>query len=308
MLLLLAGFAGVAMWASPPTALALGPLVVPVPLALVPVGLAASLACIVLGVPVAQGEGRGLGLLGALCAVLATGYGLSVALGLAAAVLVRQRPAHRALLAALRHHKGRFHGVGRWASHVGIVLVFIGYGASAYHATQLDLHDLSDPLQRGVPRDFQGTTLTLVDSAGEDLDHDGTFERVTAFVAVSQGGHVLDVAPITFYWVDKESQYRPTEHVVRGPLRDLYLNSNPGNLPAMHTAQDGWVHSNQAAVFATGLQPAKMRSADVDALSLSVKALPLVAPLWAGAVLLPFSMALTILAAPPRGFVKPARA
>ncbi|MCA1814415.1 MAG: cytochrome c biogenesis protein CcsA, partial [Halobacteriales archaeon] len=200
MLLLLAGFAGVAMWASPPTSLALGPLTLAVPLAAVPLGLAASLACIVLGVPVVQGESRRIAWLGGACALLAVGYGISIVLGLAALGLARAAPATgQPLLAVLRHHKGRFHGVGRWSAHAAILLVFIGFGASAYHASQLDLHDLTDPLQRGVPRDLAGYRLTLVDSTGEDLDHDGTFERVTALVSVERDGHVLDLAPIAFY-------------------------------------------------------------------------------------------------------------
>jgi cytochrome c biogenesis factor len=309
LLLLLAGIAGFAMWASPPTALPLGFATVRVPLAALPLGLGASMACYLLGIAVAQGERLRLAALGSAAAALAFGYGLSALLGLAALALAwRARPqGTRGVRAALRHHKGRLYGTSRWAGHVGILLLLIGYGASAYHAVEADYHDLADPLERGVPRAFEGYELTLTDSRGADADGDGTFEEVTAFVAVERGGALLDLAPVRFYWVDKESQYRPTEHVVRQPLGDLYLNSNPANLPSLHTPRDGWMTSNQRALFETSAQPRKLASDEVDKLSLSVKSLPLVAPLWAGAALLPFSMAVTIACAPPRGFVKAAK-
>lgn len=309
-LMLLASLTGFAMWASPPTSLALGGLVLPVPLWFVPLGLAASIAAYVLGVATLQGEGPHAALLGGIAAVLCVGYGLGAVLGLAAMALghrARGGMSGRGLRESIARHKGRLHGTSRWASHVAILLVFIGYGASAYHAEQADYKDLADPLQRGVARDFGGYTLTLLDSTGVDADGDGGFERVTAFVAVDRGAARLDVAPITFYWVDKESQYRPTEHVVRTPLEDVYLNSNPANLPAMHTADGNWTISNQRALFDTTGEVRQMRSDAVDALALSVKRLPLVAPLWAGAAMLPFTMAVTLLTAPPRGAAKKER-
>lgn len=306
-LVLLAGLAGFAMWASPPTSLALGPWGMGLPLSLVPLGLGASMACYLLGIVAIQGEGKAARL-GGVAAMLSVGYGLGLALGVAALALSTRGGAGKGIVTALRRQKGRLYGTSRWAAHVGILLVFIGYGASAYHAEEADYRDLSDPLERGVARPFGDYTLTLTDSQGVDEDGDGGYERVTAFLAVQRGGALLDVAPVTFYWVDKESQYRPTEHVVRQPIEDLYLNSDPSNLPAMHTARDGWVVSNQRALFDTTGEARKMTSAEVDKLSFSVKRLPLVAPLWAGAVLLPFAMAVTIVTAPPRGFVKPAKA
>jgi cytochrome c-type biogenesis protein CcmF len=309
MLMLLASLTGFAMWASPPSVLALGSLVVPVPLALVPVGLAASIAAYVLGVATLNGEGPRAALLGGIASVLTVGYGLGFLLGLAAMALghrARGSMSGRPLRKGLAHVKGRLYGTSRWAAHVAILLVFIGYGASAYHAEEADYRDLSDPLERGVPRAFAGHTLTLLDSEGVDQDRDGGFERVTAWVEVRRGGVVLEVAPIAFYWVDKESQYRPTEHVVRQPLEDLYLNSDPGNLPAMRTADGNWTVSNQRALFDATGEVKQMRSDQVEALSLSVKRLPMVAPLWAGAAMLPFTMVVALLAAPPRGFAKAA--
>jgi hypothetical protein len=72
----------------------------------------------------------------------------------------------------------------------------------------------------------------------------------------------------------------------------------------MHTPE-GWTHGFQRAVVGAGGE-GKMRSDEVDLLSLSVKRLPLVAPLWAGAALLPFAMAVTLATAPPRGVAKQA--
>lgn len=308
--MMLAGVAGFVMWASPPTALQLGGFVLPVPLVLTPFGLAASMAAYVLGVATLNGEGPRTALLGGVAAVASVGYGVGAALGIAALVWghrARGGLSGRSVLQGLRHHKGRFYGASRWASHVAIVLLFIGYGASAYHTTEADYKDLSDPLERGVPRAFGPYELTLLDSAGEDDNGDGGFERVTALVAVRHGGALLDVAPIAFYWVDKESQYRPTEHVVRLVWEDLYLNSDPSNLPAMRTADGNWTVSNQRALFDATGGAQQMRSAEVEALSLSVKRLPLIAPVWAGAALLPFAMAVTLWSAPPRDVVKAAK-
>jgi cytochrome c biogenesis factor len=300
-LLLLAAMAGFAMWASPPSTL----LGAPVPLALVPLGLGAAMGAYVMGIAVLQGEGRVSLWLGVVLATASGGYGLGIVLGIGALLAGRRHATMgHSVRETLRRVRGRVYGTSRWAAHVAILLVFIGYGASAYHATEADFHDLRDPLVRGVPRAFGDATLTLTDSRGVDRDGDGAFEEVTALIRVEQGGRLLDVAPLTLYWVEKEGQYRPTEHVVRQPLEDIYLNSNPANLPSFHTATDGWVGSNQGARFdLQGGQP-KFRSDAVDMLSLSVKRLPMVAPLWAGAALLPFSMALTIASAPPRGFAK----
>jgi hypothetical protein len=264
------------------------------------------MAAFVLGIATMQGE-RAPSETAGIAGMVAFGYGLGLVLAIASLVFstkaaIREPP--RPLRHSLARVRGRLHGTSRWAAHFAILLVFVGYGASAYHATQADYQALvstgpTPALERGVPRDFGEYRMTLVDSQGADADRDGAFEQVTAWIRVERGGAILDAAPITFTWIDKESQYRASEHVVRQPLGDLYLNSNPSNLPALHTPE-GWTHANNATVFDQAGR-AQMRSDAVDRIALSVKSLPLVAPLWAGALMLPFTMAVTIATAPPRG-------
>lgn len=306
-LLILSALAGYAFWSSPPSVLSIGP-----PLAFhlwqVPAGLALSTLAFVSGVATMHGRSFPLAVLGALAGIASLGYvagGVLAAAALSLAVRERARFEGLALREALVKARPRLYGAGQYLSHVGMILIVIGYGASAFHEEERDFKDIVVPLERGIPAEIAGYTIALVGSQGVDRDADGAYEDVGAFIEISRGGERVWTATVSMYWVEKERQYRPTEDVFRQPLGDLYFNSNVSNLPRMHVQEDAcpaalnnatncWISSGTLAQFTIAGENPRFPSDKIDKLQLSVKHLPLVAPVWTGAFLLPFGMGLVL--------------
>ncbi|HVL86464.1 MAG TPA: cytochrome c biogenesis protein CcsA [Candidatus Thermoplasmatota archaeon] len=312
-LLVLASLLGVLFWASPPTVLSLPGATVALSLWQVPVGLAASALAFAAGVATMHGRSRALALLGGAAGVLAFGYGVGLALSVVALALSLSGRAsfdRAGVASSLRASRAKLFGAAQHLGHVGLVLILVGYGASTFHATTSDFRDLVNPLERGVPASVAGYDLLFSDSTGVDADGDGVFEEVTAHVQVWREGRYLDTATVTLYWVAKERQHRATEYVLRQPFGDLYVNANTTNVPRMRVSEadcagelrerfNCWVNAGTLAQFTVRGDNPRFPSDRVDRVQVSVKHLPLVSPVWAGAFLLPVSM-VAVLALDPR--------
>jgi cytochrome c biogenesis factor len=293
---------GFIFWASPPARVGIGAFSVAVPLPLVPLGLAAAVASLLLSVPVLSGRGRKAHIVGGLAAIAAFGYGASLLLG--AFVLVKSMsPNTKVERWDLRALRSQFMKTGRYAMHVGAVLIIIGYGASTFYQETVGFNTIS-AWERGGTREVGDYSLTFVDSNGVDTNGDGRFEEVTAVIRVeTTNGRFVEDSPMTLYWERDQARHFSREYVTRDGVFDVYLNADPFNPPAFRTAADGW----QSTSSLTAAGPRQFTEADVEAIALSVRTLPLVGCVWAGVALIDVGMIVILATFPGRSSVKPAK-
>ncbi len=268
--LVLGAIAGVAFWSNPPTSLpALGaqlPRWVP---ALVPLGLLASAGSFVLGVGVARGHGAKSGMAGAALSMASVGYGASLALGIAALLLVRgARTGVGGGLAGIRPaiRRAAVHLV-----HVAVVLVVIGAGANIAYLAE----DRVDTLRPGESVGFAGYTLTFQETSADHRNEAGFYEELHVHLGIRRGGQYLGEAVLTLFWLDRDARhlaYDPLTEVFRMPMEDLYLTPE-----AFLVAGTGWVLAHGNATRVT--------NADIRAVSFAVLREPGVTAVWAGLAL-----------------------
>ncbi|MBI4394382.1 MAG: cytochrome c biogenesis protein CcsA [Euryarchaeota archaeon] len=300
--LVAAGVLGFVFWASPPARVGILGLSVAVPLFLVPIGLAAAASSLLLAVPVLSGRGRRAHVFGAIAAFVAFGYGASFLLGLfvmakAVAKDTTLRPWD------IRPLRSQFMKTGRYAMHVGAVLIIIGYGASTFYQETVGFNTISS-WERGSTKEIGDYALTFVDSNGIDTDGDGRYEEVTAVIRVeTKSGRFVEDSPMTLYWEKDQARHFSREYVTRDGVFDVYLNADPFNPPVFKTAADGW----QSTSSLTAAGPRQFTEADVEAIALSVRTLPLVGCVWAGVALIDVGMIVILATFPGRAAVRPAR-
>ena len=146
----------------------------------------------------------------------------SLALLISGAVVPRARITGRSALSVFRSYafenRRRF---GSMIVHFGIIVVAVSVmGSSAYRV------DVEARLEKGVPLEFQGYELTLVEVFEERLPGEA---RAGAEVELSRNGRVLETLRPMLKQFDGQQMTVPTPGVHYNIMHDVYLNVG-GNL------------------------------------------------------------------------------
>ncbi len=252
----IASLLGLALWGNPPTWVS--GLAIPegLSLALGFVGVALSALGLAGAFVAWRGRAYPLALAGSLASALTLGYGVGLAMGLAAAALVvaeRRRfepPRWRSLGARLRE-------TGVYALHLALLLGLLGYAASTYSQDRQVF--AAEPMDARVGAGGHAFALA---AAQTRTDASGGLASVEVPIQVDSGGAI----PLSFSW--SGNHYAGDLHVRRALLEDVYVTPL-----AFHTSA-GWVGANSAGTEAP--------AGAVDAVSFSVSVLPMVGLVWAG--------------------------
>lgn len=167
--------------------------------------------------------------------------------------------------------------------HVGVALVFLGFGLSTYLSTEATF-TRDAPILLGQTVDVGGGyALTFTGSDGQidpamSSPNETVYASVTTHFLLTRDGKPLGDAPLRMYFVEAKDHYDPSSLVLRQPDGDLYLNANFANAHAMYSDADGWVVGHGPTTH--------MTSAQITKIAMTVRYLPYVNVLWAGLWLL----------------------
>jgi len=152
--------------------------------------------------------------------------------------------------------------------HLGVALVVLGYAASAYFYTEVQVTAVRDLSTRSL----SGYEYRLLGSGGQDPDGDGAFETIAAEVLVARGGVPQFTALLQLVW---RTEGVSTPHY----LPDAFVHSHTtGDLALTFLGfSDGaqsYSVSDQVAI--------KARSDALTSVVFQVKESPLMVSLWSG--------------------------
>jgi cytochrome c biogenesis factor len=286
-LLLVGGLAAIVYWANPPSRIPLGVAVLRPHPAWVLLGLPGGLAAVLGGVSTLRRRNYRLALAGAAGLSGSLAWGVGLAAGAAALVLLARRRRDFDLgvdawnlaptLAGLRRELRK---TGVYAMHVALVIGLAGYAASTYLAGE----EQNVRVEPGQDAHAHGYRFVYVAGSGQGQDAatQGAAE-VVVHVRIERGGTSLGVVPLTM-WLELPQHYAERVTVERYALRDLYLRPVRFEAPAAGTFE-----AHQDGVFLRPGDP-------VAAAEFTVRTLPGMHLVWGGVWLLPLGM-VTVLAA-----------
>jgi cytochrome c-type biogenesis protein CcmF len=191
-------------------------------------------------------------------------------------------------------------GVSPHLIHLSIVLLLIGYAGSTYLMDEKNFDAYSEPLLAGSYNEFGGYEFRLVDSQGLEVDADGNFTVIVAYVEVSRDGSVITEIPFRLWWMipadpSQEAHYMLDVDVENTYYEDIYFIPR-----AFYTVLDGWV-------WAHDISGKMFQVDDVTGVSFEVKTLPLMGALWGGLWMGSFAISLLVFADYLPTRYKPAR-
>jgi cytochrome c-type biogenesis protein CcmF len=280
MFLIAAGTIGVLFWSNMTRISTFSLSLKPTP-ELAILGALASIVALIGGLLCVRGVAPKLSIFGAICGILSLGFFfVGTALGIISLILIltslssfsksqRKSKPLRTVLGA----------TGPYLVHVGAMLLIVGYVASTTLVVERDFAPYSEPLIVGSSVDFEGYQFELVDSEGEDLNGDGTYEDVRAFVDISRDGSHVGQAVMRLSWMIPASatavpHYMLDVYVENTDFEDLYFIGYAFN---SNTSQ-GWPDF----IYAQDDQGWMFTSDQVNAVGFQVKKLPLMNALWGG--------------------------
>ena len=160
--------------------------------------------------------------------------------------------------------------------HLGVALVVLGYAASAYFYTEVQVTATTDV----ATESFSGYQFQLIRSWGGDPDGDGAFETIGAEISVARGNIPQFTANLHLVWRTEgvsSPHYLPDAFVhshTTGDLAFTFLGFTSGT--RLYSVND------QNAVKAT--------SEDLTSVVFQIKESPLMVSLWSGGWLMAVGM------------------
>ncbi len=280
-LLLVGGIVGLIHWSNPPTPVGWGDLSYPDHPVIQVLGLLVSAGTVTLLVPAARSTGRSLLLAVAVMELALWGYGISSLMGAVALGLLIARPtdfSNSGLRHAWKTSRRILRPAGIHTIHLAILLALAGYAVSTYAASPAQDHTITRGGVVGVGSHelrFEGVRFE------EDASDPGRVGAIDAILSVHRDGTFRGESVAGFHWVDQVQHYDPETHILRTPLRDLYVASTAFCIDptARCQSQADWIEAHENGV--AKLEP----DTPITAVAFQVRELPFMAPLWASVYL-----------------------
>ncbi len=282
--LVIAGIIGMLFWSSLTRIIGFSPPVKP-DLLIGALGFLASAGAMIGGLFCLRGRSPLICIIGSILGILTLGYFFvgSVISMIALLLILMSISAFSKDRLNVQSVRSVLGGVSPHLIHLSIVLLLIGYAGSTYLMVEEDEDFLAysgGALLVGIPVNFEGYELRLVDSHGIDVEGDGTFEEITAIAEITRDGTLIGEAEFHLWWMipanPNDAHYMLDVYVENTYYEDIYIIPD-----AMNTADDNdWIWAHE--VTPPGDTPRRFESDDVQGVSFKIKTLPLMGALWGG--------------------------
>jgi cytochrome c-type biogenesis protein CcmF len=288
--LLISGTLGILYWSNLTRIYYLLPAVKP-DLVIGTLGFIASFAALIGGLHCLRGRSPTISIIGSIGAILSLGFFfIGTILGVVSLILILMSLSSFSRESTdVKSTRALLGGTAPHVIHLGIVLLLVGYAASSssYLVNEKDFQPLSEPLMLDSPVDFGQYDFTLVRSEGYDLDGDGNFTEINAYVEISQEGFHVGEATLHLWWMIPANPNDPPHYMLDVYVENTYAEDIYFIPYAFHTDDDGWIQ----AMGDTGNM---FTSDQVDGVGVQVKNLPLMSALWGGMWMMTFGIFLLI--------------